>query len=226
MQARSEVPAEYTWKIEDLFASVADWQAEKEAVARLIAQIDGKAKGWTASPAAMLALLDLVNEIDMKGSRLMSYASHQSNTDMGNTQFQALEGAKDPAWMVFLTELLRKVMEWLEKHHGELNTSGEWMQYVFYGVILGGVFLLLQVIGRVMRQQGGGIVINLVSPGIARSAAAFSGPSSSVGKTASCRCVLAKQSATATACCCAPTRRPTSSARRCSSGRNCCKSSL
>ncbi|HEX7502462.1 MAG TPA: oligoendopeptidase F, partial [Acidobacteriota bacterium] len=39
-----------------------------------------------------LALLDLVNDIDRKGSRLMSYASNQSNTDMGNTRFQAMEG--------------------------------------------------------------------------------------------------------------------------------------
>jgi oligoendopeptidase F len=93
LQDRKDVPVEYTWKIEDLFASTADWQTEKEAVAMLITQIDEKAKAWTASARAMLALLDLVNDIDLKGSRLMSYASHQSNTDMGNTQFQAMEGA-------------------------------------------------------------------------------------------------------------------------------------
>ena len=58
----------------------------------MIARIDDAAKGWTASPAAMLALLDLVSDIELKGSRLMSYASHQSNTDMGNTRFQAMQG--------------------------------------------------------------------------------------------------------------------------------------
>ncbi len=92
LQNRKDVPVEYTWKIEDLFASTADWQAEKEVVTKLIAQIDEKAKGWTSSPNTMLALLDLTNDIDLKGSRLMSYASHQSNTDMGNTQFQGMEG--------------------------------------------------------------------------------------------------------------------------------------
>ena len=40
----------------------------------------------------MLALLDLVSGIELKGSRLMSYASHQANTDMGNTRFQAMQG--------------------------------------------------------------------------------------------------------------------------------------
>ena len=50
----------------------------------------------------------------------------------------------------------------------------EWDWHRTIDVNLGGVFLLLQVVGRVMRQQGGGIVINLVSPGIAQSGAAFS----------------------------------------------------
>lgn len=92
LQDRKDVPVAYTWKIEDLFASVAEWQAEKEAVVKMIAGIDEKAKGWTASARSMLSLLDLVNDIEMKGSRLMSYASHQGNTDMGNTQFQGMEG--------------------------------------------------------------------------------------------------------------------------------------
>ena len=91
-QERREVPAEYTWKVEDLFASEADWQAEKEKVNGQIAQIDATAKGWTASPQAMLALLDLVSGIELRGSRLMSYASHQHDTDMGNTRFQAMSG--------------------------------------------------------------------------------------------------------------------------------------
>ena len=92
LQNRKDVPVAYTWKIEDLFASIADWQTEKEAVTKLIAQIDEKAKGWTSSAQAMLALLDLINQIDQKSSRLTSYASHQSNTDMGNTLYQSLEG--------------------------------------------------------------------------------------------------------------------------------------
>ncbi len=92
LQDRKDVPVADTWKIEDLFASVSEWQAEKEAVDKMLAGIDEKAKGWTSSPAAMLALLDLVNGIELKGSRLMSYASHQFDTDMGNTRFQAMQG--------------------------------------------------------------------------------------------------------------------------------------
>ena len=89
---RRQVPVEHTWKIEDLYASEAAWQADKDAAARDIARIDDAAKGWTTSPAAMLTLLDLVSGIELKGGRLMSYASHQYNTDMGNTRYQAMTG--------------------------------------------------------------------------------------------------------------------------------------
>lgn len=92
LKARSEVPLEHTWKIEDLYASAADWQAEKEAVTRDIAAIDEAAKGWTGSAAAMKRLLDLVSSIQLRGARLYAYASHQSNTDMANTRFQAMLG--------------------------------------------------------------------------------------------------------------------------------------
>ena len=51
----------------------------------------------------------------------------------------------------------------------------EWDWHRTIDFNLGGVFLLLlPAVGHVMREQGGGIVINLVSPGIAQSAAAFS----------------------------------------------------
>ncbi|HSQ34568.1 MAG TPA: oligoendopeptidase F [Candidatus Binatia bacterium] len=92
LSERQDVPVEYTWKIEDLFSSLQAWQAEKETVAGLIARVDEAAKGWTASPAAMRTLLELIDQIDLRSSRLSSYASHQGNTDMGNTVYQGMEG--------------------------------------------------------------------------------------------------------------------------------------
>ena len=92
LKERREVPTEYTWKIEDLYASAADWRTDKEAVASAIARVDEMARGWTSSPMAMRALLDLVSGIELKGSRLMAYASHLYKTDMGNTGYQAMAG--------------------------------------------------------------------------------------------------------------------------------------
>ncbi len=89
---RGRVPLEHTWKIEDLYAAESDWQAEKEAVTRDIAAIDEAARDWTGSAVAMKRLFDLVSSIQLRGTRLYSYASHQSNTDMANTRFQAMLG--------------------------------------------------------------------------------------------------------------------------------------
>jgi Domain of unknown function (DUF4129) len=69
-------------------------------------------------------------------------------------EFQGLEEAKDPAWMVFLMEVLRKVLGWLDSHFEGVDISGRWMQYVFYGVILGGVFLLVLWILRTLGPLG------------------------------------------------------------------------
>jgi hypothetical protein len=69
-------------------------------------------------------------------------------------EFQNLEEVKDPAWMVYLKELLRKVMEWLGRQSGPITASGDWLEYVFYGVILGGVFLLVLWILRTLGPVG------------------------------------------------------------------------
>jgi len=69
-------------------------------------------------------------------------------------EFQDLEEAKDPAWMVFLSEVLKKVIDWLNRHGGAIQSSGKWMEYVFYGVILGGVFLLVLWILRTFGPVG------------------------------------------------------------------------
>jgi hypothetical protein len=69
-------------------------------------------------------------------------------------EFQNLEEEKVPRWLVFLEELLKKVVEWLSRHGGAIQSPGEWMEYVFYGLILGGVFLLMWWILRMLGPVG------------------------------------------------------------------------
>jgi hypothetical protein len=57
-------------------------------------------------------------------------------------EFQNLEEIEDPAWMAFLMELLKKAKEWMQRHRVGINVPGHWLEYVFYGLILAGVFLL------------------------------------------------------------------------------------
>ena len=39
---RKDIPIEYKWKIEDIYASDSDWQKDKAAMVGLIAQIEKK----------------------------------------------------------------------------------------------------------------------------------------------------------------------------------------
>jgi hypothetical protein len=57
-------------------------------------------------------------------------------------EFQDLEEVKDPPWMTYLVELLKKATEWLQRHRAGINVTGHWLEYVLYGLILAGVFLL------------------------------------------------------------------------------------
>ncbi|MGD1048491.1 MAG: oligoendopeptidase F [Candidatus Krumholzibacteriaceae bacterium] len=92
MKPRSEVPVQYTWRIEDIYPTYEDWQKDKGAVVQLIAQIDEKRKGWTESAQKMADLCELTDAISRKGARLFSYASLQSDVDMGNSKYQIMKG--------------------------------------------------------------------------------------------------------------------------------------
>jgi hypothetical protein len=73
---------------------------------------------------------------------------------LGAKEFQDLEEAKGPAWLAFLMDLLKKVLEWLDKQSGSAKGSGEWVEYVFYGVILGGVIFMVVMILRTLGPVG------------------------------------------------------------------------
>ena len=40
MMPRSEIPVEYTWRVEDIYPTYDDWLKDKEAVAQLVPRID------------------------------------------------------------------------------------------------------------------------------------------------------------------------------------------
>jgi oligoendopeptidase F len=89
---RSEVPTAYTWRIEDLYPDMDAWKRDRDVVQGLIAQIDTRAKGWTSTPKTFLALYQLTDSIGLIMRRLSSYASNQSNMDLGNATYRSMQG--------------------------------------------------------------------------------------------------------------------------------------
>jgi oligoendopeptidase F len=96
---RKDIPVEYTWKIDDIYPTMDAWQKDKNQLFQMLGQIKEKAEGWTSSPQKMLAFLEFRAELTKKGGRLYAYASHQSNTDLGNPLYQQMKGRVQTAFV-------------------------------------------------------------------------------------------------------------------------------
>lgn len=94
---RAKVPDEFKFNVADLFKNEAAWRAEFEAVAKLVASVDGLARDWTRTAASTAAMLELLAQVNERGDRLHAYARLQSDMDLSNpaytrmlTEFQNL----------------------------------------------------------------------------------------------------------------------------------------
>ena len=81
---REEVPVEYTWKLEDLYATDEDWKKEMETLKELAGE----------SSANLLAALKLMDDLSVVGENFINYAMRKSDQDTKNTTYQ---GFKDQA---------------------------------------------------------------------------------------------------------------------------------
>jgi oligoendopeptidase F len=89
---RSKVPDAFKWRTTDIFADEAGWRAELAEVKRLAAALDPLAKGWTASPKALLAFMDHLMETSRRGGKLANFASLQGDMDLGDSHYQKMKG--------------------------------------------------------------------------------------------------------------------------------------
>jgi oligoendopeptidase F len=105
MTPRKDIPAEYTWRVEDLFPNEEAWKKEKARVLKLTEKIGPLAKDWTSSPQKMLALLQLLEDIQLNGIKLYYYVNLQSDADMGDAKFQQMKGEMQMMFVRFRAQL-------------------------------------------------------------------------------------------------------------------------
>jgi len=88
---RSEVPTEYQWKLEDLYATEQQWNQSKEEIASRFKEVE-KYKGKLANSASeLLACLEVNSKISKEFGRLYSYASMKSDEDVGDSKHLAMK---------------------------------------------------------------------------------------------------------------------------------------
>ena len=89
---RSEVPEEMTWNLKDMFASDEAWMTEYEAMKAFPAKIAAFQGILARSAGDLLAWFRLQDEIELRLSVLMGYASCKGDEYTGNSFYQDVRG--------------------------------------------------------------------------------------------------------------------------------------
>ena len=89
---REEVPEEFTWKLEDMYAGDEAWQAECEALQSFPERVAAFKGRLAESAETLLEYLRLEDEISLRLSKLHCYASCKSDQDTGNARYQQMRG--------------------------------------------------------------------------------------------------------------------------------------
>jgi oligoendopeptidase F len=91
---RDRVPEKYTWQMEDIYANLEAWEKDKARLFEMMDKdkINELAKDWTRSPQKMFQLMNHISEIEKKEEEVYGYPRFFSDTDMGNSTWQAMKG--------------------------------------------------------------------------------------------------------------------------------------
>lgn len=87
-EKRSEVPKEYTWAVEDLYASDEDWKKDLEKIKGMIPQIETYQGNLGKNADNLLNFLKLQDEISVLIDRFANYSMRKADEDTKNTTYQ------------------------------------------------------------------------------------------------------------------------------------------
>lgn len=90
-EKRSDVPKEYTWAIEDLYASDADWKKDLNKIKGIVPQIGAFQGKLGESADSLLGFLKLQDEILVLMDRFANYSLRKADEDTKNTTYQGFK---------------------------------------------------------------------------------------------------------------------------------------
>ena len=89
---RQEADKKYTWAIEDIYASDAQWQEEFEEVEKSIPQLETYAGRLASDADTLLAFMNLFEHTGVLNERILVYANQKYHEDTSNSVYQNLTG--------------------------------------------------------------------------------------------------------------------------------------
>ncbi len=87
-EKRSDVPKEYIWAVEDLYASDEDWKKDLEKIKGMIPQIETYQGNLGKNADNLLNFLKLQDEISVLIDRFANYSMRKADEDTKNTTYQ------------------------------------------------------------------------------------------------------------------------------------------
>lgn len=87
---RSEVPAEYKWRLEDMYATDADWEQDVQKAKKLAEEISAKKGTLSESGKQLLDVLTLQDELLKTLDQVYVYARMRRDEDNANSTYQGL----------------------------------------------------------------------------------------------------------------------------------------
>jgi oligoendopeptidase F len=126
---RSEIPEEYRWKLEDIFATDADWETAWAAVPSLMDSLRECRGHLHEEPRILLAALDQADRIDLELTELLAYARMRRDEDNTVARYQDMADRaislyyQLAAETAFLTPEIAAIpaeviLDWLAAHPG------------------------------------------------------------------------------------------------------------
>lgn len=98
-EKRADVPKEYTWAIEDLYATDEDWKRDFEKIKSKIPQIETFQGKLGEGADNLLAFLKLQDELTILIDQFANYSMRKSDEDTKNTTYQ---GYKDQTTSLYV----------------------------------------------------------------------------------------------------------------------------
>lgn len=86
---RSELPKEYVWRLEDIYADLTAWDKDFEVVSKAIPKLE-KFSGKLNSAVSLLKFFALRDETEIMLGKLIVFANMRSHEDTADSKFQAL----------------------------------------------------------------------------------------------------------------------------------------
>ena len=96
LRMRDEIPAQYKWNMQDMFASDELWEEEAQLVLDLAKEAESCYKGkLSESAATLLEFFKKTDEINYHAERVIVYANQKYHEDTAVSKYQAYSAKAD-----------------------------------------------------------------------------------------------------------------------------------